>query len=102
MALPFKYYTLVEIARHCLNKPQTPCFRYSGFLHLEFFELNIFRFSEVSDCGRYLITLPQQDCRDNLVFFTDLQALPDGAITGKLPLTQVIFKLEHDYEVRIQ
>ena len=56
----------------------------------------------MSDCGRYLITLPQQDCSDNLVFFTDLQALPDGAITGKLPLTQVIFKLEHDYEVRIQ
>ena len=54
----------------------------------------------MSDCGRYLITLPQQDCRDNLVFFTDLQALPDGAITGKLPLTQVIFKLEHDYEVK--
>ena len=29
---------------------------------------------------------------------TDLEALPDG-ITGKLPLTQIVFKMEHDYEV---
>ncbi len=53
---------------------------------------------EVSDCGRYLLVCPQQDCRDNLVFFADLQSLPNnGSIEGKIPLTQVVFKLEYDY-----
>ena len=51
---------------------------------------------EVSDCGRYLLVCPQQDCRDNLVFFADLEGLSDG-IQGKIPLTQIVFKLEYDF-----
>ncbi len=54
----------------------------------------------MSDCGRYLITRTQQDCRDNLVYFTDLEAL-SGPIAGPLPLTQIIYKLENDYEVSL-
>ncbi len=54
----------------------------------------------MSDCGRYLITRTQQDCRDNLVYFTDLEAL-SAPIAGPLPLTQIIYKLENDYEVSL-
>jgi len=28
--------------------------------------------AEVTDCGNYLIVLPQQECRDNMVYFADL------------------------------
>jgi prolyl oligopeptidase len=40
--------------------------------------------------------MPQQECRDNLVFFAKLNTAE--AITGKLPLTQVVGTLEADYE----
>lgn len=54
---------------------------------------------EVSDCGRYLVVCPQEDCRDNLVYFSDLSALdPAKGISGKLDLTQVVFEFKHDYE----
>ena len=52
----------------------------------------------MSDCGRYLLVCPAQDCRDNLVYFADMEALANG-IDGKINLTQVVFKLEHDYHV---
>jgi prolyl oligopeptidase len=53
----------------------------------------------VSDCGQWLIITPQKDCRDNLVFFCDLKSLPDNKVSGKVSLTQVVNKLEADYEV---
>jgi prolyl oligopeptidase len=59
----------------------------------------VFRGAEVSDCGQWLIITPQKDCRDNLLFFCDLKSLPDGKISGKANLTQVVYKLEADYEV---
>jgi hypothetical protein len=58
-----------------------------------------FRGAEVSDCGQWLIVMPQKDCRDNLIFFCDLKSLPDNKISGKVNLTQVVHKLEADYEV---
>lgn len=56
--------------------------------------------AEVSDCGKWLIITSQKDCRDNLLFFCNLSELPDGKITGKLPLTQIVHKFEADYEVK--
>jgi prolyl oligopeptidase len=61
----------------------------------------VHRDAEVSDCGQWLIVMPQKDCRDNLVFFCDLKSLPDNKISGKLSLTQVVHKLEADYEVMV-
>lgn len=53
----------------------------------------------MSDCGNWLIVTPLKDCRDNLVYFTPLK--PGMSITNNLPLTQVVDKLEADYEVII-
>ncbi|XP_059086874.1 prolyl endopeptidase-like [Tigriopus californicus] len=66
----------------CVDFPEHPKWRVEG---------------EVSDCGRYLLVCPGVDCQDNLVFFADLEALPNG-ITGKISLTQIIFKFEADYQ----
>lgn len=55
------------------------------------------RGAQVSDCGKWLIVTPVKDCRDNLVYFTELK--PDMKISEKLQLTQVVDKLEADYEV---
>jgi len=51
----------------------------------------------VSDCGEWLIITPLKDCRDNLVYFTPLKT--GMTITSNLPLTQIVHKLEADYEV---
>lgn len=48
---------------------------------------------EVSDCGRYLIVTASQTCQENSIFFTDLSALPDQTITGKLEVTPVTGKM---------
>ena len=62
-----------------------------------------YRHVDVSDCGRYLIVCPQEDCRDNLLYFADLAKLSkDTGISAKLDLTQVVYKFSHDYEVRIK
>ena len=62
-----------------------------------------YRHVDVSDCGRYLIVCPQEDCRDNLLYFADLSKLSkDTGISAKLDLTQVVYKFSHDYEARIQ
>ncbi len=53
----------------------------------------------MSDCGDYLVVDAKRDCQDNLVFYSDLSALPDRAITTKLELTPIVDKLEADYEV---
>ena len=52
---------------------------------------------EVSDCGRYLFVFPQKGCHGNLVYFCDLEK-HGGAIEGKLPLTQIVFEFEHDFQ----
>lgn len=57
-----------------------------------------FRAAEVSDCGKYLIMAVSKDCRDSLMFFSDLEAT--GEIKGKLDITQFVFELEADYDVR--
>lgn len=57
--------------------------------------------AEVSDCGNYLIVTPQQDCRDNLVFFADLTEPLKSGLSGKLTLTPVVTTFEADYIVRI-
>ncbi|CAG7708907.1 unnamed protein product, partial [Allacma fusca] len=54
--------------------------------------------SDVSDCGNYLIVCPQQDCRDNLVYFASLvEPLKEG-INSKLELTPIITNFEADYD----
>lgn len=64
----------------------------------EFLDQPSWRFqTRVSDCGRYLILCVVKDCRDNLVFFADLEK--HGEIEGKVELTQVVFTFESDFEV---
>lgn len=55
--------------------------------------------AEISDCGRWLFITPRKDCKDNLLYFSDLHSLPGGKITGKLNLTPIVTKFEADYEV---
>ncbi|XP_021915784.1 prolyl endopeptidase isoform X1 [Zootermopsis nevadensis] len=79
---------------HRVGTPQS-----EDILVVEFPEEPLWRIdAEVSDCGQWLIVMPQKDCRDNLLFFCDLKSLPDNKISGKLNLTQVVYKLEADYE----
>lgn len=60
-----------------------------------------FRHVDVSDCGKYLVVCPQEDCRDNLVYFAELHKISkESGITGRLELKQVIYQFKHDYEVR--
>ncbi|XP_075238245.1 prolyl endopeptidase [Lycorma delicatula] len=54
--------------------------------------------AEVSDCGRWLLITPKKDCKDTLLYFSDLHAIPGGEINGKLDLIQVVHKLEADYD----
>ncbi|XP_067008331.2 prolyl endopeptidase isoform X2 [Anabrus simplex] len=78
---------------HRVGTPQS-----EDILVVEFPDEPLWRIgAKVSDCGEWLIITPQKDCRDNLLFFCHLAKLPDG-ITGKLELTQVVHKLEADYE----
>ncbi|KAF6211177.1 hypothetical protein GE061_014292 [Apolygus lucorum] len=51
---------------------------------------------DVSDCGRWLISETRNACHYNLLYFADLQALPDG-ITGRINLTEIVGKFEADY-----
>uniref|UniRef100_A0ABD2XFN7 Peptidase S9A N-terminal domain-containing protein n=1 Tax=Trichogramma kaykai TaxID=54128 RepID=A0ABD2XFN7_9HYME len=50
---------------------------------------------EVTDCGRWLIVIAQKEYRDNLVLFTKIEG---EEINGKLPLIEVVGKLDADYE----
>ena len=40
---------------------------------------------------------PQKGCHGNLVYFCDLEK-HGGAIEGKLPLTQIVFEFEYDFQ----
>ncbi|XP_048489246.1 prolyl endopeptidase [Plutella xylostella] len=81
-----------KLCYHRLNTAQS-----DDVLVVEFPEEPLWRIgAEVTDCGKYLIVSPVKDCRDNLLYFADLGKSPD--ISGKLPLTQIVFKFEADYE----
>ncbi|CAK1601726.1 unnamed protein product [Parnassius mnemosyne] len=83
-----------KLCFHRLNTPQT-----EDVVVVEFPQEPLWRIgAEVSDCGRYLVVSPVRDCRDNLLFFADLAALPAAQPTGLLPLTQIVHKFEADYE----
>lgn len=58
-----------------------------------------FRSTEVSDCGKYLIVSIVKACRDNLLYFADLEK--NGEITGKIPLTPIVTEFVADYDVNI-
>ncbi|XP_055295100.1 prolyl endopeptidase-like [Sitodiplosis mosellana] len=49
----------------------------------------------VSDDGKYLIIITSETERDNSVFYADLEE--NGPITGKIPLTPLITKMDADY-----
>lgn len=51
----------------------------------------------MSDCGVYLIVSVVKACRDNLLFFADLEK--NGTITGKIQLTPIVTEFEADYDV---
>lgn len=51
----------------------------------------------VSDCGKYMIVTIIKACRDNLLYFADLEK--NGEITGKIPLTPIVTEFEADYDV---
>lgn len=78
---------------HRVGQPQS-----TDVLVAEFLEQPSWRFgARVSDCGQYLILSVVKECRDNLVFFADLDK--HGEIEGKVELKQVVFNFESDYEV---
>lgn len=81
-----------KLCYHRVGTPQS-----EDVVVVEFPEEPLWRIgAQVSDCGKWLIVMPLKDCRDNLVYFTELK--PDLKIDGLLPLTQVVDKLEADYE----
>ncbi|OAD58944.1 Prolyl endopeptidase [Eufriesea mexicana] len=81
-----------KLCYHVVNTPQS-----EDVIVVEFPEEPLWRIgAQVSDCGKWLIALPMKDCKDNLVYFTELT--PEMKITGKLQLTQIIDKLNADYE----
>uniref|UniRef100_A0A1L8DTF2 Prolyl endopeptidase n=1 Tax=Nyssomyia neivai TaxID=330878 RepID=A0A1L8DTF2_9DIPT len=77
---------------HRVGQPQS-----EDVLVAEFPENPSYRMSaNVTHCGKYLLLLVVKDCRDNLVYFVDLEKT--GEITGKLELKQIIHKFEADYD----
>ncbi|KAG7208806.1 hypothetical protein KM043_014999 [Ampulex compressa] len=81
-----------KLCYHLVGTPQS-----EDVIVVEFPEEPLWRIgAQVSDCGNWLIVTPVKDCRDNLVYFTELK--PEMDIKGILPLTQVVDKLEADYE----
>ncbi|XP_077296032.1 prolyl endopeptidase isoform X1 [Arctopsyche grandis] len=81
---------------HFLNTPQSEDVLVVEFPDEPNWRMYFFREAEVSDCGKYLIVGTAKDCRFNLLFFADLSLTP--VISGKLKLTQVVFKFEGDFE----
>lgn len=81
---------------HRVGEPQE-----KDVLVAEFPENPSWRMStEVSDCGKYLIVTIVKACRDNLLYFADLEK--NGEITGKIPLTPIVTEFEADYDVNIK
>ncbi|XP_026669731.1 prolyl endopeptidase isoform X1 [Ceratina calcarata] len=81
-----------KLCYHVVGTPQS-----KDVIVVEFLEEPLWRIgAQVSDCGKWLIITPVKDCRDNLVYFTELK--PGMQLNEKLQLTQVVDKLEADYE----
>lgn len=81
-----------KLCYHVINTPQS-----KDVIVVEFPEEPLWRIgAQVSDCGKWLIVTPVKDCKDNLVYFTELQ--PGMELNEKLKLTQIVDKLEADYE----
>lgn len=79
---------------HRVGEPQE-----KDVLVVEFLENPTWRMSaQVSDCGKYLFLNIVKDCRDNLVYFADLEGA--GDIRGQLKITPIVTKFESDYDVR--
>ena len=57
--------------------------------------------AEVSDCGRYLMLLLSEGCKDNMVYYVDLQGLPEDGPRGLLSPVCIVDKFEADYEVGV-
>ncbi|XP_023302174.2 prolyl endopeptidase [Lucilia cuprina] len=77
---------------HYLGQPQE-----KDILIAEFPEEPTWRIqSEVSDCGKYLIMPIVKDCRDNILYYANLEEA--GEITGKLKVYKIVEKFESDYQ----
>ncbi|XP_065335727.1 prolyl endopeptidase-like [Cloeon dipterum] len=78
---------------HRLNTPQS-----EDVLVAEFPDETRFIYVDVSHCGNYLFILPVlKKCKNDLVFFAEIGSLPDGP-QGLLPLTQIVYQLDSEYE----
>ncbi|XP_055907432.1 prolyl endopeptidase [Eupeodes corollae] len=53
--------------------------------------------SGVTDCGKYVILSIVKDCRDNILYYADLEKA--GEIKSKLEIHEIITKFESDYDV---
>ncbi|XP_061392708.1 prolyl endopeptidase-like [Musca vetustissima] len=77
---------------HHLGQPQE-----KDVLIAEFPEEPTWQFQTVvSDCGKYLIMLITKDCRDNIVYYADLE--PGKEINTKFEAKKIVEKFESDYE----
>ncbi|KAL9926615.1 prolyl endopeptidase-like [Glossina fuscipes fuscipes] len=52
--------------------------------------------TEVSDCGKYLIIPIVKDCRDNILYYSELDTT--STMPSKLKMHKIIEKLEADYD----
>ncbi|XP_065334976.1 prolyl endopeptidase-like [Cloeon dipterum] len=78
---------------HRLNTPQSEDVLVAEFPDEPHFRIGAY----VSHCGNYLIAMSAKECKDKMVFFAEIGSLPDGP-QGLLPLTQIVHKLDSDYE----
>lgn len=51
--------------------------------------------SHVSDCGKFLVLCIVKDCRDNIIYYSELEEEPKG----KLEFKKIVDKFEADYDV---
>ncbi|KAK0088492.1 hypothetical protein PV325_011793 [Microctonus aethiopoides] len=81
-----------KLCYHRIGTPQS-----EDVLVIEFPEEPLWRIgAQVTDCGNYLIITPIKDCRDNLLYYTEIGTSKD--ITGKLTVTKIVDKFEADYD----
>ncbi|XP_065336220.1 prolyl endopeptidase-like [Cloeon dipterum] len=78
---------------HRLNTPQSEDVLVAEFPDEPPFIISV----DVSHCGNYLFVWPTKEGKNNLVFFAEIGSLPDGP-QGLLPLTQIVDKLDSEYE----
>uniref|UniRef100_A0A1A9WLB1 Prolyl endopeptidase n=1 Tax=Glossina brevipalpis TaxID=37001 RepID=A0A1A9WLB1_9MUSC len=77
---------------HYIGKPQT-----EDILIAEFPDEPTWRIqSVVSDCGKYLIIPIVKDCRDNILYYSELDTT--STMPSKLKMNKIIDKFEADYD----